>query len=63
MEKVILMLKMDMEYSKGILFVRLDGFLNRKTTYKINKYLLAILLDNKIKYLVYNLLQVLMKME
>ena len=49
------MLKMDMEYSKGILFVRLDGFLNRKTTYKINNYLLAILLDNKIKYLVYNL--------
>ena len=49
------MLKMDMEYSRGILFVRLNGKLNRKTTYKINNYLLTILLKHKIKYLVYNL--------
>ncbi len=49
------MLRMDMEYSKGILFVRLDGKLNRKTTYKINNSLLTILLKHKIKYLVYNL--------
>lgn len=49
------MLKMDMEYSKGILFVRLDGKLNRRTTYKINNSLLTILLKYKIKYLVYNL--------
>ena len=49
------MLKMDMEYSKGILFVRLDGALNRKTTYKINNCLLTIIVKYKVKYLVYNL--------
>ena len=49
------MLKMDMEYSRGILFVRLNGKLNRKTTYKINNSLLTILLKHRIKYLVYNL--------
>ncbi|MBQ6840637.1 MAG: STAS domain-containing protein [Bacilli bacterium] len=49
------MLKMDLEYSRGILFVRLDGKLNRTTTYKINNYLVPVLLKHKIKYLVYNL--------
>lgn len=49
------MLKMDLEYNRGILFVRLDGKLNRNTTYKINNYLVPMLLKHKIKYLVYNL--------
>ncbi|MBE6148496.1 MAG: STAS domain-containing protein [Firmicutes bacterium] len=48
------MLKMDLEYNRGILFVRLDGRLNRNTTYKINNYLVPVLLKHKIKYLVYN---------
>ncbi len=49
------MLKMDLEYNKGILFVRLQGQLNRTTTYKVNNYLVPVILKHKIKYLVYNL--------
>ncbi len=30
------MLKVDMEYEKGILYVRLKGTLDRKVCYKIN---------------------------
>ena len=48
------MLKMNLEYNKGILFVRLDGVLNRSTSYKVNNYLVPVLLKHKIKYLVYN---------
>ena len=43
------MLKMDLEFSKGILFVRLKGILNRKTSYKINNYLNPVLKKHKIK--------------
>ena len=49
------MLIMDLAYNKGILFVRLKGNLNRKSSYKLNNYLLPVLLKHKIKYLVYNL--------
>ena len=49
------MLKMDMEYNHGILFVRLDGILNRSTSYKVNNYLIPVILKHKIKYLVFNL--------
>ena len=52
---MIWVLKIDMELSKGILFVRLDGYLNRNTSYKINNYLVPVILKHKIKYLVYNL--------
>ncbi len=49
------MLKMDLEYEKGILFIRLDGFLNRKVSYKINNYLVPVLKKHQIKYVIYNL--------
>lgn len=49
------MLKMDLEYNKGILFVRLEGILNRRSSYKLNNYLVPVILKHKIKYLVYNL--------
>lgn len=49
------MLKMDLEYNQGILFVRLKGILNKKTSYKINLYLNPVLDKHKIKYVVYNL--------
>ena len=52
---MIYVLKMDLEYSRAILFVRLDGKLNRNTTYKINNYLVPLLLKHRIKYLVFNL--------
>ncbi len=46
---------MDLEYNSGVLFVRLKGKLERKNTYKLNNYLIPILLKHKIKYLVCNL--------
>lgn len=48
------MLKMDLEFNKGILFVRLKGKLLRKNSYKITNYLNPVLKKHKIKYLVYN---------
>jgi anti-anti-sigma factor len=50
---------MDLEYRKGVLFVRLDGNLTRKNTYKLNNYLTPVLLKHRIKFLVYNLFSVL----
>ena len=49
---------MDLEYCKGVLFVRLDGKLTRKNTYKINNYLTPVVLRHRIKFLVYNLFSV-----
>lgn len=46
---------MDLEYYKGVLFVRLDGKLNKKSTYKLNNYLIPTIKKHKIKYLVCNL--------
>ena len=37
------MLKMDLEYEGGILFIRLKGMLNRRNNHKINNYLVPIL--------------------
>lgn len=49
------MLKVDMEYEKGILYVRLKGILDRKVCYKINNYIVPVVLKHKIKYLVFNM--------
>ena len=51
------MLKVGMEYEKGILYVRLNGVLDRKVCYKINNYIVPVVLKHKIKYLVFNLLE------
>ncbi len=51
------MLKVDMEYDKGILYVRLKGVLERKVCYKINNYIVPAVLKHRIKYLVFNLLE------
>ena len=48
------MLKMNLEHNKGILLLTLDGMLHRGSTYKINNYLIPVILKHKIKYLVYN---------
>lgn len=50
---------MDLEYCKGVLFVRLDGNLTRRNTYRINNYLAPVVAKHRIKYLVYNLFSVL----
>ena len=49
------MLEMDLEYNKGVLFARLSGKLTRKSSYKLNNYLVPVILKHKIKFLVYNL--------
>ncbi len=52
------MLYMDLEYCKGVLFVRLDGALTKRNTYRINNYLAPVLKKHRIKFLVYNLFSV-----
>jgi len=49
------MLKMDLEYERGILFIRLKGTLNRRSVYKINNYIVPVLSKHKIKKVIYNL--------
>lgn len=49
------MLKMDLEYTQGILFVRLRGRLTRKNSYKIYNYLTPVIYKHNIKYVIYNL--------
>ncbi len=51
------MLKVEMEYEKGILYVRLKGVLERKVCYKINNYIVPTVLKHKVKYLVFNLFE------
>lgn len=53
----MIMLKVDMEYEKGILYVRLKGVLERRVCYKINNYIVPVVLKHKIKYLVFNLFE------
>ncbi len=49
------MLKINMEYRKGILFVRLKGNLNANTAPKFEDYAIPIIKDYGIRYVVYNL--------
>ncbi len=49
------MLKINMEFRKGILFVRLKGELNKYTYKGLNDYLSHIIEEQGIKYLVINL--------
>lgn len=49
------MLKMDLEYKSGILFIRLEGNLTKRTNHKIYNYINPALVKHKIKYVIYNL--------
>lgn len=49
------MLYMFLEHNKGILFVRLEGNLIRETSYKINSYLIPVIIKQKIKKIVINI--------
>ena len=49
------MLNINMEYKKGVLFVRLMGSLNELNAHKLLDTLLPIVVKQGIKYLVYNL--------
>ncbi len=49
------MLKMDLEYSKGIFFIRLNGELTRKNSYKINNYIIPVIKKHHLKNVIINL--------
>lgn len=49
------MLKINMEYRKGVLFIRLKGNLTKYTVNSLNRYLLPVITKHGIKYIVYNL--------
>lgn len=49
------MLKINMEYRKGVLFVRLKGDLTQYTVNSLNKYLIPVINKHGIKFIVYNL--------
>lgn len=49
---------MQLEYNKGILFIRLKGKLDRVISKKINYFLVPKVLEQKIKYVVINLYEV-----
>ena len=49
------MLKINLEYRKGILFVRLKGDLTKYTYQSLETYLIPVINKHGIKYLVYNL--------
>lgn len=51
----MIMLKINMEYRKGILFLRLKGNLNESTHKKFEEYAFPVIKDYGIKYLVINL--------
>ena len=50
-----IMLKIDMEFKKGILFIRLEGTLNRETKDKFYNEVIALVLKDGIKLIVVNL--------
>lgn len=49
------MLNINIEFSKGVLFVRLSGILNKDNSNNIKNNIIDILLKSGIKYLVFNL--------
>lgn len=49
------MLKINMEYRKGVFFIRLKGNLTKETVNSLNQYLLPVITKHGIKYIVYNL--------
>lgn len=49
------MLKINMEYRKGVLFIRLKGNLTKETVNSLNEYLIPVITKQGIKYIVYNL--------
>ena len=49
------MLDVNFEFVKGVLFVRLDGRINRDSVYSVNKNLIDIISKGGLKYLVFNI--------
>ena len=49
---------LDLEYNKGILFIRFRKSINKELAKEINQYLIPKVLEQKIKYIVLNLYNV-----
>ena len=49
------MLKLDLEYVQKILFIRLEGTITRRYSYKINNYIVPVIKKHDIKNIVFNL--------
>lgn len=49
------MLKIDMEFKRGILFVRLEGSLNKQNIEKFNNEVIPVILKHGLKFVVINL--------
>ena len=49
------MLKVDLEYESKILFIRLNGNLDKRKTYKITSYIVPLLKKHKITKVIINL--------
>ncbi len=49
------MLKTNVEYKKGIFFIRLEGPINKESSIKLKKEIIPLLLKNGFKYVVLNL--------
>ena len=49
------MLKINTKFYDGIMFIRLDGILNKKEVYKFKKEVTNIIRENKIRKVVFNL--------
>lgn len=49
------MLRMDLEYKSKVLFIRLNGSLTRKSSHKINNYIVPLLNKHKISNVIINL--------
>lgn len=49
------MLEINMEFRKGILFIRLEGILNKETVVKLNDEVTSLVKDNGVRNIVFNM--------
>ncbi len=52
------MFETNIEYRKGVLFIRITGSLNKENSYKLKKEIIPLILKNGFKYVVLNLNEV-----
>ena len=52
------MFETNIEYKKGVLFIRITGSLNKENSYKLKKEIIPLILKNGFKYVVLNLNEV-----
>lgn len=54
----IKVINVDLEYNKGILFIRLKGDVSHYIAHQINSKLIPKILEQRIKYIVFNLYEI-----